>query len=184
MGGVLRRVQVSGWKGERGMPGCVTVAILSTACVLTLSPVSHWGTNSSYWHSAELPLPLFTRIYPSDQSAHSLSPSILAIFLLYPLSVISVSQSHLCHCHLFSLNKTVSDSPLSLLPLSLSVEYSYGLFAWMRGSHYFKCNNWALSREPTFARNHCSPSYSQYLQGEGATLCTFMHLYTYSRFLL
>lgn len=26
---------------ERGMPGRVTVAILSTACVLTLSPVSH-----------------------------------------------------------------------------------------------------------------------------------------------
>ena len=40
-GGVFRKVQVSGWKGERGMPGCVTVAILSTACVLTLSPVSH-----------------------------------------------------------------------------------------------------------------------------------------------
>lgn len=40
-GAVLRKVRVSGWKGERGMPGRVTVAILSTACVLTLSPVSH-----------------------------------------------------------------------------------------------------------------------------------------------
>lgn len=40
-GGVLRKVQVSGCKAERGMPGRVTVAILSTACVLTLSTVSH-----------------------------------------------------------------------------------------------------------------------------------------------
>lgn len=66
------------------MPGCVTVAILSTACVLTLSPVSHWGTNSSYWHSTELPLPIWTPLYPLVTKVHTLFlTSIPIVFLPY-----------------------------------------------------------------------------------------------------
>lgn len=92
-GEVLRKVQVSGWRGDRGMPGRVTAAILSSACVLTLSPVSRRGTNSSYWHNAELPLPL------REQSAISLSPHVSSVPLPYLLLA-----PHLPHYHLFPLS--------------------------------------------------------------------------------
>jgi len=131
-GGVLRKVQVSGWKGDRGMPGCVTVAILSTACVLTLSPVSHWGTNSSYWHSAELPLPLFTPLHPSvgkEQSPH-LHTSRLFCFFIF------VSPLHLSCYHLVPL------CSITLNNSTQSTFYILFLFLCRLNSVIFHLHEW------------------------------------------
>lgn len=41
---------------HRGVSRSMSVAILSTQCVLMVSPVSCLGSNSSYWHSSLFPL--------------------------------------------------------------------------------------------------------------------------------
>lgn len=104
-GEVLRKVQVSGWRGDGGMLGWVTAAILSSACVLTLSPVSCRGTNSSYWHSAELPLPL------GEQSAISLSPHVASVPLPYLLLAPHLSRYHLSPLSTITWNDSAAYVP-------------------------------------------------------------------------
>lgn len=77
--------------------------------VLTLSLVSHWGTNSSYWHRRELPLPLLTRLWPPhththhppDQSECSLSLRPLPRLFSFCLQL----QPTLSICQTFSLEE-------------------------------------------------------------------------------
>lgn len=79
---------------------CGSSYIEHSVCVLTLTPVSHWGTNSSYWHSAQLPLPLFTPLFPSATQVHGLFlPPIPS--LIFDLNIFSVSPLHQSHITCF-----------------------------------------------------------------------------------
>ena len=110
-GGVFRKVQVSGWKGDRGMPGCVTVAILSPACVDTVSCISLRNKPFLLAQCRASSSPPYSSPPLRDPGSRSLPPVHIPV-LIFDLNVFSVSPPCLClHYHLFPLSTIALDSP-------------------------------------------------------------------------